>query len=64
MPGYEASVERGKICVVCGKPVTEPYQTIEQERNGHKVNVCSPECLADYYKDPERYFEESEEDDD
>jgi YHS domain-containing protein len=64
MPGYEASVEKGKVCVVCGGPIDTALAVIEQERNGHKVSICSQECLAEYYKDPEKYFETTDEDED
>lgn len=55
---YEQQVELGSVedaCAVCAMPLAGvPLQKIQHlARN---FIVCSPECTAEFYKDPEKYM--------
>jgi YHS domain-containing protein len=62
---YEAQVELGQadqVCAVCFMPLSGIPATRIQHL-GKDMVFCSPECLAEFYKDPEKYVlpEEEEE---
>lgn len=62
MPGFENIENEGKICLVCGQPYEQAYESLDKE-DGASVDVCSKECFKEYYKDPERYVKLADDED-
>lgn len=60
---YEQQVELGladDVCLVCGMSLSgAPVNKVQHL--GKDVMTCSPECLAEFYKNPEAFLQAEEE---
>lgn len=53
--------ESPKKCDVCGLPIASGAKIFDEKHLGKELVFCCPTCVLEFYKDPERYLHDDEE---